>query len=310
MTYREAMERYGSDKPDTRFGLTISSVNGLVQGSPFKVFADVIARGGVVAGFVVPEGASYTRNQLDNLVDFTKSLGAGGLVYARWTDNGLESPVEKFLGAPMVQKISEALGAKKGDLVLLVADEWSKAYTILGSLRLEMGKRQGLIPEQGYALLWVTDFPLLEYSEQEKRHVAMHHMFTAPHPEDIPKLESDPGSVRARAYDLVLNGSEIAGGSIRIHDGELQRKIFNLLGIADHEAQEKFGFLLNAFRYGAPPHGGIAFGLDRLVMLLAGLKSIRDVIAFPKTASAVSLMDESPGEVDEKQLRELHIRVV
>jgi aspartyl-tRNA synthetase len=173
-----------------------------------------------------------------------------------------------------------------------------------------MGKRQGLIPEQGYALLWVTDFPLLEYSEEEKRHVAMHHMFTAPHPEDIPKLESNPGSVRARAYDLVLNGSEIAGGSIRIHDGALQRKIFNLLGIADHEAQEKFGFLLNAFRYGAPPHGGIAFGLDRLVMLLAGMKSIRDVIAFPKTASAVSLMDESPGEVDEKQLRELHIRVV
>jgi len=310
MTYREAMERYGSDKPDTRFGLTVSSVSDLVRENPFKVFADVIARGGVVAGFSVPGGASYTRNQLDNLVDFTKSLGAGGLVYARWTDKGLESPVEKFLGAPMVQKVAEALGAKRGDLVLLVADEWAKAYTILGSLRLEMGKRQGLIPEQGYALLWVTDFPLLEYSEEEKRHVAMHHMFTAPHPEDIPKLESNPGSVRARAYDLVLNGSEIAGGSIRIHDGALQRKIFNLLGIADHEAQEKFGFLLNAFRYGAPPHGGIAFGLDRLVMLLAGMKSIRDVIAFPKTASAVSLMDESPGEVDEKQLRELHIRVV
>ena len=310
MTYREAMERYGSDKPDTRFGLTFTNVSALVADAPFRVFADAVRGGGAVAGFVVPGGASYTRNQMDNLVDFTKSLGAGGLVYFKWTDAGLETAVEKFLGKERVESIARAMGAVKGDLVLLVADAWKKAYTVLGALRLEMGRRLGIIDESKFALLWVTEFPMFEYSEEEKRFVAMHHPFTAPHPDDLPLLESSPGAARARAYDLVLNGNEIAGGSIRIHDRAMQQRVFTLLGISPGEAQVKFGFLLDAFRYGAPPHGGIAFGFDRMAMLMTGMKSIREVIAFPKTASAVSLMDEAPGTVDDRQLRELHIRVV
>jgi aspartyl-tRNA synthetase len=310
MTYREAMERYGSDKPDTRFEMALTCVNDLVQGCPFKVFADVVARGGVVAGFVVPGGASYTRNQMDNLVDLAKGLGAGGLVYFKWTAHGLETQVEKFLGKDLVARIASAMGAGEGDLVLLVSDLWAKAYSILGTLRLEMGKRLGVIDASKFNFLWVTDFPMFEWDEEEKRYVAMHHPFTSPRPEDEELLERDPAAARARAYDLVLNGSEIAGGSIRIHDAELQRKVFSLLGIGSEEADRKFGFLLGAFRFGAPPHGGIAFGFDRLVMFLTGSQSIRDVIAFPKTASAVSLMDESPSEVDEKQLRELHVRIV
>ena len=248
---------------------------------------------------------------MDNLVDFTKSLGAGGLVYFKWTEKGIEAAVEKFLGKELVKKICSEMGAKKDDLVLLVSDAWEKAYRILGNLRLEIATRLNLIPhESNYKFAWVTAFPLLEFSDEEKRFVAVHHPFTSPHPADIDILESHPEKVRARAYDLVLNGTEIAGGSIRIHDSELQQKVFTLLGIGKEEANKKFGFLLNAFKYGAPPHGGIAFGFDRLVMLLTGMKSIRDVIAFPKTASAVSLMDEAPSEVDSQQLKELHIRVV
>jgi aspartyl-tRNA synthetase len=310
LTYKEAMETYGSDKPDTRFGLTFRCINALVQESGFRVFSDAVKRGGVVSGFVVPGGASYTRNQMDNLVEYTKSLGAGGLVYLKWTEAGIESTVEKFLGKELLGKIGASMGARKGDLVLLVSDSWPKAYTILGDLRLEMGRRLNLLDEKGDELVWVTEFPLLEYSEEEQRHVAVHHPFTAPHPDDVAVLESEPMKARARAYDLVLNGTEIAGGSIRIHDAPLQRKVFSLLGIGEEEAMRKFGFLLTAFKYGAPPHGGIAFGFDRIVMLMTGMKSIRDVIAFPKTASAISLMDESPSEVDEKQLKELHVRIV
>ncbi|HUI08884.1 MAG TPA: aspartate--tRNA ligase [Bacteroidota bacterium] len=310
MTYREAMERYGSDKPDTRFGLSFTCVNEIVADAPFRVFAEAVKNGGSVAGFVVPGGAAYTRNQMDNLVDFAKSLGAGGLVYFKWTEAGIETAVEKFLGKDRVERIALAMGAARGDLVLLVADAWKKAYTVLGALRLEMGRRLGLIDESKFAILWVTEFPMLEFSEEERRYVAVHHPFTAPHPDDLPLLESSPGEARARAYDMVLNGTEIGGGSIRIHDRAMQQRVFALMGITPEEAQAKFGFLLDAFRYGAPPHGGIAFGFDRMVMLMTGMKSIREVIAFPKTASAVSLMDEAPGTVDEKQLRELHIRVV
>jgi aspartyl-tRNA synthetase len=310
LTYKEAMEQYGSDKPDIRFELKLGCVDELVRDSGFKIFAENVKRGGTVAGFVVPGGASSTRNQMDNLVDFTKSLGAGGLVYVKWTENGLESPSEKFLGRDLLERLMTNLGGGKGDLALLVSDTWTKAYTILGTLRLEMGRRLNLIDEQKMALLWVTEFPLLEYSEEEKRFVAVHHPFTSPHPDDIALLAGDAGRARARAYDLVLNGTEVAGGSIRIHEQALQRQMFSLMGIDEEEANRKFGFLLTAFRYGAPPHGGIAFGFDRLVMLLTGMKSIRDVMAFPKTASAVSLMDEAPGDVDEKQLRELHIRTV
>ncbi len=310
LTYKQAMEWYGSDKPDTRFDLKLTTFSDLVKDSGFKVFSEVVKKGGVVAGLVVPGGASFTRNQMDNLVDFTKSLGAGGLAYFKWTENGLESAIEKFLGKDLMQKIATAMGAKQGDLMLFASDNWTKAYTILGTLRLEMAKRLNLVDESKYNLLWVTEFPLFDWSEEEKRYVSVHHPFTSPHADDVAMLDTDLGKVRARAYDLVLNGTEIAGGSIRIHDSALQQKAFKLMGIEAEEANKKFGFLLNAFKYGAPPHGGIAFGFDRIAMLLTGMKSIRDVIAFPKTASAVSLMDEAPSEVDEKQLKELHIRIV
>ncbi|MBM2841511.1 MAG: aspartyl-tRNA synthetase [Bacteroidetes bacterium] len=310
LTYKQAMEQFGSDKPDTRFELQLTTISDLVKDSGFRVFAEVVKKGGVVAGFVVPGGASFTRNQMDILVDHAKSLGAGGLAYFKWTENGIESAIEKFLGKELVQKIASAMGAKQGDLMLFISDVWSKAYTLLGTLRLEMARRLSLIDESKWNLLWVTDFPLFEWSEDAKRHVSVHHPFTSPHPDDVGLLDSDLGKVRARAYDLVLNGTEIAGGSIRIHDSALQQKVFKLLGIEAEEANRKFGFLLNAFKYGAPPHGGIAFGFDRIAMLMTGSKSIRDVIAFPKTASAVSLMDDAPSEVDEKQLKELHIRIV
>jgi aspartyl-tRNA synthetase len=310
LTYRQAMETYGSDKPDTRFGLKFTNVNELVKSSGFRVFADTVQKGGVVAGFVVPGAAGFTRNQMDNLVDYTKSLGAGGLAYIKWTDSGLETAIEKFLGKDLVKTLAERMAARQGDLMLFVADGWTKAYSILGTLRLEMGRRLNLLDESLHHFLWVTEFPMFEFSEEEKRYVAMHHPFTSPHPDDVKKLEADPASARARAYDLVLNGNEIAGGSIRIHDNGMQRRVFSLMGISDEEAERKFGFLLGAFKYGAPPHGGIAFGFDRIMMLLTGGKSIRDVIAFPKTASAVSPMDDSPSDVDERQLRELHIRIV
>jgi aspartyl-tRNA synthetase len=310
LTYRQAMETYGSDKPDTRFGLKFTNVNDLVKSSGFRVFADTVQKGGVVAGFVVPGAASLTRNQMDNLVEYTKSLGAGGLAYIKWTDSGLETAIEKFLGKELIKSLAERMGARQGDLMLFVADAWTKAYSILGTLRLEMGRRLNLIDESLHHFLWVTEFPMFEFNEEEKRYVAMHHPFTSPHPEDVEKLEADPASARARAYDLVLNGNEIAGGSVRIHDNGMQRRVFSLMGISEEEAERKFGFLLGAFKYGAPPHGGIAFGFDRIMMLLTGGKSIRDVIAFPKTASAVSPMDDSPSDVDERQLRELHIRIV
>ncbi len=311
LTYKEAMERYGSDKPDLRFGLELRDVSSIVATAPFKVFADSVAKGGVVAGFIVPGGGSFARNQLDNIVDLAKKLGAAGLVYARVGEQGIESPIEKHLGQDAFKKIAESMKAKVGDLILLVSDKWAKAYTILGNLRLEMAQRLNLLEgkENEFRFLWVVDFPLLEYSEEEKRFVAVHHPFTAPKDEDIPLLTTDPAKAHARAYDLVLNGNEIAGGSIRICENELQSKMFSLLGISAEEAKKKFGFLLDAFRFGAPPHGGIAFGLDRTVMLLAGKDTIRDVIAFPKTSSGSSLMDECPSEVDQKQLDELNIRI-
>jgi aspartyl-tRNA synthetase len=310
LSYKEAMERYGSDKPDTRFGLEIADCSEAVANSSFRVFSEIVKKGGVVAGFTVPGLSDYTRNQLDGLTDFVKSIGAGGLVYVKCHPDKIESSVDKFVSPEEVKAIAQKIGAKTGDLGLLISGPWQKALTILGQLRLEMANRLKLIPADKWNFLWVTDFPLLEYNEEEKRYFAVHHPFTSPKPEDIALLDTDPGKARARAYDLVLNGNEIAGGSIRIADSELQSKMFALMGIGDEEARQKFGFMLDAFKFGAPPHGGIAYGLDRIVMLLTGQKSIRDVIAFPKTASATSLMDDCPSTVEKKQLDELHIRIV
>jgi aspartyl-tRNA synthetase len=309
LTYKEAMERYGSDKPDTRFELPIRLCTDAVANSGFRVFSDTVRKGGIVGGICAPGLSGYSRNQLDGLTDFVKSLGAGGLVYLKLADEKIECSAEKFLKPEEVKGIAEALKAKAGDLVLIITGTWQKALTVLGSLRLEMANRLNLVPTNKWNFLWVTDFPLLEYSEEEKRFVAVHHPFTSPKLEDIPLLETDPGKARARAYDLVLNGTEIAGGSIRIHDSALQSKMFALMGIGEEEAKAKFGFMLEAFKYGAPPHGGIAFGFDRMIMFMTGSQSIRDVIAFPKTANATSLMDDSPSSVDKKQLDELHIRL-
>jgi aspartyl-tRNA synthetase len=309
MTYKEAMERFGSDKPDMRFGLEIADCSAIVANSSFRVFSDTVKKGGVVAGFAVPGLSNYTRNQLDGLTDLAKSLGAGGLVYIKNHGDKVESSVDKFVKPEDVRAIAERIGTKAGDLGLIISGAWQKALTVLGTLRLEMANRLGLIPEGKWNFLWVTDFPLLEFSEEEQRFVAVHHPFTSPKAEDVALLDTDPGKARARAYDLVLNGNEIAGGSIRIHTSELQSKMFGLLGIGPEEARQKFGFMLDAFRYGAPPHGGIAHGFDRIVMLMTGQKSIRDVIAFPKTSSAMSLMDEAPSEVDARQLKELHLKI-
>ena len=309
MTYKTAMEQFGSDKPDTRFDLEIQDCSDIAVESGFRVFSDAVKKGGIVAGINVPNLASYTRSQLDILTDYVKSLGAGGLVYLRVTEDKVECSAGKFITQEESNAISKKFEAKPEDLILLISGNWQKALTILGTLRLEMAQRLNMIPEGKWNFLWVTDFPLLEYSEEEKRFVAVHHPFTAPKQEDVSLLENDPGKARARAYDLVLNGNEIAGGSIRIHTQEVQSKMFGLMGIVPEEAKLKFGFLLDAFKYGAPPHGGIAFGLDRMIMLMTGSKSIRDVIAFPKTSSGMSLMDEAPSVVDQKQLDELHIRI-
>ncbi len=310
LTFKEAMERYGTDKPDRRFGLEIVTLSDLVQNVSFKVFSDTVANGGAVAGFVAPGCGSYTRNQLDNLVDLTKSLGAKGLVYIKVTENGFETPVQKFLSQDDLKTIAGATGAMVGDLILIVADTWKNCYSVLGDLRMEFGKRLDLIQKDTVDLHWVTEFPLFEWNEDDKRYYAMHHPFTSPRTEDIGKMKDSVEGVKARAYDLVMNGNEIAGGSIRIHTPDLQSLVFEKLGIGPQEAGEKFGFLLNAFKYGAPPHGGIAFGFDRLVMLFTGQKSIRDVIAFPKTSSGLSLMDGSPSDVDPDLLKELHIKIV
>jgi len=310
LSFDEAMEKYGSDKPDLRFNLEMKTLNGVFEKTTFKVFQDQLKSKGTITGLVAPGCGEYTRNQLDVLTDFVKKIGAGGLIWMRVKQDGLDAPISKFLSDEEKKNLVETLDAKPGDLIFMITGPRLKALSIMGSLRLEMARRLDLIkPDAEPKLLWVTDFPLLEWDEQTKRYYAMHHPFTSPRLEDVEKMESDPGSVKARAYDLVLNGNEIAGGSIRIHNSELQAKMFKALGISDEEAEYKFGFLMNAFKYGAPPHGGIAFGFDRMVMLFAGESSIRDVIAFPKTASAVSLMDDCPSTVSEEQLKELHIKI-
>jgi aspartyl-tRNA synthetase len=310
LTFDKAMEKYGSDKPDLRFNLEMKTLDDIFAKTAFKVFHDQVSNKGIITGLVAPGCGDYTRNQLDVLTDYVKKLGASGLIWVRVKEEGLEAPVMKFFSDEEKENLVKVLKAKPGDLIFIITGPRLKALSIMGTLRLEMARRLDLIkPDAEPKLLWVTDFPLFEWDEQTKRFYAVHHPFTSPRIEDIELMETNPANVKARAYDLVLNGNEIAGGSIRIHNSELQRKMFKALGISKEEAEHKFGFLMNAFKYGAPPHGGIAFGFDRMAMLFAGESSIRDVIAFPKTASAVSLMDDCPSEVSDEQLKELHLKI-
>ena len=310
ISYREAMERYGSDKPDIRFGFELKCINDIVENCGFKVFSEAVRNGGDVRGININGYEShFSRKGIQKLEDYVKTYGAKGLAWIKITEEGIHSPIAKFFTKKEIEEIIERFEAKKGDLILLVADKPDIVFDSLGHLRVEIAKQLGLLNKNEYRLLWVTEFPLFEYDEDEKRYVAKHHPFTSPMDEDIDLLESNPGQARAKAYDIILNGVELGGGSIRIHNTNLQQRMFKALGFTEEEAWKQFGFLLEAFQYGTPPHGGIAYGLDRLVMLLTGNDSIREVIAFPKTQNASSPMTEDPSEVDEKQLEELHIQV-
>jgi len=308
MDWDTAMDKYGSDKPDLRFDMPLMDISEYVKGSDFKVFNAVIENGGMVKCIKVDGYADIPRRRLDELVKFVQIYGAKGLAWIQYSEEGVKSPFKKFYSDETFAKIAEATGSKTGDLLLVVADKRLVVDTALGQLRLEMGKERNLIDPDKLRFLWVVDFPMYEWSDEEKRWKAMHHPFTAPRDEDIEFLATDPGRVKANAYDMVLNGVEIGGGSLRIYNADLQEKVFESLGLTQEEAHAKFGFMMDAFQYGTPPHGGLAFGLDRLVMIMAKRASIRDVIAFPKTQSARDVMSNAPSEVDDKQLRELSIR--
>jgi len=309
MTWAEAMERFGSDKPDTRFGLELCNISDVVAGCGFGVFANCVAGGGSVRAINVPGGAKMARKEIDSLVEFVKTYGAKGLAWYKNAEGGASSSFAKFLTEDETAAILEKTGCSVGDLLLVVADKNSVVFDSLGALRCEVAKRMGLIDKSKFNFLWVTEFPLFEYDEEDARFYAKHHPFTMPMEEDMDKIESDPGAVRARAYDIVLNGTELGGGSIRIHTTERQTQMFKTLGIDEETANEKFGYLLEAFKYGVPPHGGLAFGLDRLVTLLLGLEDIREVIAFPKVQNASELMSKCPAPGDPKALEELCISV-
>lgn len=310
MTWKEAMNRFGSDKPDLRFGMELTDVSEAVKGCTFAVFKNALESGGSVRGLRVEGQAGMPRKKIDALVEFAKGYGAKGLAYlAVLEDGSYKSSFAKFMSEEELNRLVNAMAAKPGDLLVFAADKDSVVWNVLGGLRLELGKQLNLIPQHSWKFVWITEFPLLEYSEEENRFVAMHHPFTMPMEEDLPLLENNPGAVRAKAYDIVLNGTELGGGSVRIHQADIQKKMFEVLGFSQEKAQEQFGFLLEAFKYGVPPHAGLAYGLDRIVMWMVGAESIRDVIAFPKVKDASCLMSEAPTPVDEKQLSELGISV-
>lgn len=310
LTWQEAMERYGSDKPDTRFGFELKKLNDVVAGCGFKVFTDALEKGGDVRGICIDGGsAHFSRKDIDKLTESARSYGAKGLVWIRVNEDEINSSVNKFFDQEQLKEIAAVFEAKAGDLILIVSDRAKVVFDTLGFLRREIAGRMGLLDDKEYKLLWVVDFPLFEKDDETGELKAMHHPFTSPKPEDIPMLDSAPGKVKANAYDIVLNGVELGGGSIRIHDRELQAKMFDILGLTKEECEEKFGFLIEAFKYGAPPHGGLAYGLDRLVMLLLGEPSIREVMAFPKNQNAQCLVSEAPAPVDKAQLDELGIDI-
>ena len=310
ITWQEAMDRFGSDKPDTRFGMELQNVSDVVKGCGFGVFTGALENGGSVRGICVPGKGSMGRKQIDKLVDLAKTYGAKGLAYiALHEDGSVKSSFAKFMSEEEMQALIDAMGGKAGDLLLFAADKNKVVWDVLGALRLHMAKELDLLDKNQYNFLWVTEFPLLEWSDEENRFMAMHHPFTMPMEEDWDKIDSDPGAVRAKAYDIVLNGTELGGGSVRIHQNDIQEKMFEVLGFTKERAWDQFGFLLNAFRYGVPPHAGLAYGLDRMVMHMVHADTIRDVIAFPKVKDASDLMCEAPNIVDEKQLGELGIQV-
>ena len=309
MTYKEAFETFGIDKPDLRFDLAIIKLNEIFLTTEFKVFKDVIDAGGVVAGIRIPEGANFPRNRIDDIVEKAKVCGAKGLAWVKYQDSDFNSGISKFIDQNEKKELIKQLNLAENDLLIIVADKYEVTFDVLGQLRIVIAEELKLVNPDEYKFVWITNFPLLEFSDEENRYVARHHPFTSPRQDQGEILSTDPSKAIARAYDLVLNGNEIAGGSIRIHTKEMQEKMFDVLKIDKAEAELKFGFLMRALEFGAPPHGGIAFGLDRLIMLLTKSESIRDVIAFPKTASALSLMDDSPSEVSAKQLKELRIKI-
>ncbi len=311
MTWREAMDRFGSDKPDLRFGMELKNVSDVVKDCEFVVFKSALENGGSVRGINADGQAGMPRKKIDALVEYAKGFGAKGLAYlAIHEDGSYKCSFGKFMKEEELDTLVKAMDGKPGDLLFFAADKDKVVFDVLGNLRLELARQLDLLKKDDFKFLWVTEFPLLEYSEEEDRYVAMHHPFTMPMEEDIPLLDSDPGAVRAKAYDIVLNGTELGGGSVRIHQGDIQEKMFEVLGFTPERANEQFGFLLDAFKYGVPPHAGLAYGLDRVIMLMVGADSIRDVIAFPKVKDASCLMMEAPSEVDVKQLEELHIAVV